>query len=112
MDYKTKKADKAAATEGNALKRPQYQIPIEDIQNKNIFEQMATGGLSPDEKQYAGQQRERGLSSSIESLKETGGSPNDFAQVNKIFGDSLNSQSALDAQEHHKNIEFFTKANQ
>lgn len=109
---KAKQQDKAAAAEGAALKRPAYQIPTEDIQNRNIAEEQATGGLSAAEKQYAGEQRERALSSSLDALGETGGGPNDFAQLNHIFDDSLKNQSALDAQLHHQNIEFFTKANQ
>lgn len=108
---KSGQQDKAAAKEGAALNRPFYQIPTEDIQNRNIFAQQATGGLSAAEQEYAGEQRERGLSSSLEALKETGGGPNDFAGLNKVFEDSLKSQSALDANLHRQNIEFFTKAN-
>jgi hypothetical protein len=108
---KANSADKAAAREGASLKRPFYQIPEEYIQNRNILGQQAQGGLSADEKNYMGEQRERGLSSSLEALKQTGGGPNDFAQLNQVFGDSLKSQAALDAQLHMKNIEFFTNAN-
>lgn len=109
---KAKQADKAAAAEGAALKRPNYQVPTEDIINRNIAAEQAGQGLTAGEKQYAGEERERGLSSSAEALKETGGGPNDFAQLNHIFDDSLKNQSALDAKLHHENIEFFTKANQ
>lgn len=108
---KSSEADKAAAKEGAALKRPFYQIPTEDIQNKNIFEENAGQGLSSGEKNYAQEQRERAFGSSAEALKEGGGGPNDFARLNSIFGDSLKSQSALDAQEHMQNIQMFTKAN-
>lgn len=109
---KANSADKAAQREGNALKRPAYQIPNEFVENKNIAEQMAGQGLSSAEKQYAGEQRERGLGSSLQALKETGGGPNEFAGLNKVFDDSLRSQSALDAQTHMQNIQFFTKANE
>lgn len=109
---KAKQQDKAAAAEGAALKRPAYQIPTEDIENRNIAAVNATGGLSAAEKQYAGEQRERALGSSLDALGETGGGPNDFAQLNHIFDDSLKSQSALDAQLHMKNIDSFTKANE
>lgn len=109
---KAKSQDKTAAAEGAALKRPAYQIPTEDIENRNIAAVNATGGLSAAEKQYAGEQRERGLGSSLGALEETGGGPNDFAQLNHIFDDSLKSESALDAQLHMKNIESFTRANQ
>lgn len=112
--YKGLKAaseDKKAAAEGAALRRPFYSIPTEDIQNRNIAEQEATGGLTAAEKLYAGEQRERAFGSSAEALKEAGGGPNEFAGLNKIFDDSLKSQSALDSQAHKSNIEFFTKAN-
>lgn len=109
---KAKSQDKAAAKEGAALNRPQYQIPTEDIQNRNIAAITAGQGLSSAEEQYAGEQRERGLGSSLDALKQTGGGPNEFAQLNHVFDDSLKSQSALDAQLHLQNINFFTKANQ
>lgn len=109
---KANSADKAAANEGAALKRPSYQIPNEFLENRNIAGQQAQGGLSAAEKQYAGEQRERGLGSSLSSLAQTGGGPNEFAGLNKVFDDSLRSQSALDAQTHMQNIQFFTKANE
>lgn len=108
---KSKSQDRAAAAEGSTLRRPFYQIPTEDIQNKNIWEQQATGGLTADEKTLMGEQRDRGLSASLEALRETGGGPNDFAKINSVFNDSLKSQSALDSQAHLKNIEMFTNAN-
>lgn len=108
---KADQADKSAAKEGASLKRPFYQIPGEYTENRNIAAERATQGLSADEKTYAGEQRERGLASSLSTLGETGGGPNDFSQLNQVFADSLKSQSALDAQLHMKNIEFFTNAN-
>lgn len=108
---KAKNQDNAAAKEGAALKRPFEKVQDEYFQDRNIAAEQATGGLSVDEKNYAQEQRDRGLSSSLEALKETGGGPNDFARVNGIFSDSLKSQSALDSQEHLKNIDFFTGVN-
>lgn len=108
---KAHSADQAAKREGNAIKRPFYTVPAEDIQNRNIAEGQAGQGLSSAEKLYAGEQRERGLSSSVSALKQTGGGPNSLGQLNSIFDDSLKSQSAEDAQLHHQNIDFFTKAN-
>lgn len=108
---KANSADKTAEKEGASLKRPFYKIPEEYNINRNIAAQGATQGLSNAEKTYADEQRERGLASSLDALGETGGGPNDFAQLNQVFSDSLKSQSALDAQLHMKNIEFFTNAN-
>lgn len=108
---KAGQADKDAAREGASLKRPFYQIPGEDVENRNIAAGQAQGGLTAAEKTYSGEQRERGLSSSLQALEETGGGPNDFAQLNHIFDDSLKSEAATDAQLHMKNIEFFTNAN-
>lgn len=108
---KANQADKAAKREGDAMKRPFYSVPSEDIINRNIFGQNAEQGLSSAEKQYAGEQRERGLASSVNALSETGASVNQFGELNNIFDDSLKSQSALDAQEHKQNIDAFAKAN-
>jgi hypothetical protein len=105
-------ADKAAAREGAAMKRPFYSIPTEDIINRNLMGVNAEGGLTSAEKQYAGEQRERGLASSARALSETGASVNQFGELSHIFDDSLKSQSALDAQLHKQNIDAFTKANQ
>lgn len=109
---KAHSAEKAAKREAEALKRPAYQIPQEYYENKKIAGELAQQGLTSAEKQYAGEQRERGLSSSLSALKQTGGGPNDFAGLNSIFDDSLKNQSALDAQQHMQNINFFTKTNE
>lgn len=108
---KAKSQDREAAAEGASLRRPMEQIPDEYFQNRNIAGQNAMGGLTAGEKQYAGEQRERGLATSLDALGETEAGPNDFAGLNEVFSDSLRSQSALDAQLHHQNIEFFTNAN-
>lgn len=108
---KAKNQDNAAAKEGAGLKRPFEKIQDEYFQNRNITAENATGGLSNDEKNYAQEQRDRALGSSLEALKETGGGPNDFARINGIFSDSLKSESVLDAQTHLQNINFFTNAN-
>lgn len=113
--YKAIKANndnKKAKSEGDALRRPSYQIPVEDIQNRNIAAGLAQGGLSVDEKGYLQEERNRGLGTSLEALREGGGGVNDFARINSIFDDSLKSQAAMDAQQHLQNIQFFTKANQ
>jgi len=108
---KSKSQDKQASAEGNALHRPDYRIPDEYFQNKNILAEQATGGLSAGEKQYAGEQRERALGSSLKAIGQAGGGPNDFSGLNEVFNDSLRNQSALDAQTHLQNIQMFTNAN-
>ena len=108
---KAHSADEKAAKEGAAMKRPFYSIPTEDIINRNVWGEQAQQGLSSAEKQYAGEQRERGLATSANALSETGAGVNQFGELNQVFADSLKSQSALDAQEHKANIDMFTKAN-
>lgn len=108
---KAHSADEKAAKEGAAMKRPFYSTPSEDIINRNIYGQQAEQGLTSAEKQYAGEQRERGFASSAHALSETGASVDQFGELNHIFDDSLKSQSALDANQHRENINFFTKAN-
>ena len=103
--------DRKAAREGASLKRPFYSIPTEDIINRNILGQQSEQGLTSAEKQYAGEQRERGLATSAHALSETGAGVNQFGELDQVFADSLKSQSALDAQEHKQNIDMFTKAN-
>jgi hypothetical protein len=108
---KAHQADEKAEKEGAAMKRPFYSIPSEDIINRNILGQQSEQGLTSAEKQYAGEQRERGLATSAHALSETGAGVNRFGELNQVFADSLKSQSALDAQLHKSNIDAFTKAN-
>jgi len=108
---KAGQADKEAAREGAALRRPFYQIQPEYQQNVNVAKEMAGQGFSSAETTAMNQQRERGLSSSILAEQEGGGGPNEGARLAQVFSDSLTSQAAQDAQLHMQNIKFFTDAN-
>lgn len=108
---KSGQQDKEAAKEGSALRRPFYQIQPEYQQNRNLAASMAGQGFSSAEKQSMDQQRERGLTTSIGALEQTGGGPNDLSRLGQVFTDSLTSEAGQDAQLHLQNIKFFTDAN-
>ena len=102
--------DEQAKREGNNLRRPFYQIQPEYYQNENIAAQQATGGFSSGEKSYIEDQRQRGLTTSLSALQQSGGGPNNFAHLNEIFNESLQSEAAQDAQLHLQNIKSYTDA--
>lgn len=102
--------DKEAAKEGAALKRPFEQVQPEYYQIKNLAEENASGGFTSAEKQYTQDQRERGLTTSLSALKQTGAGPNDFAGLDEVFSGSLRSEAADDARMHLQNINLFSNA--
>lgn len=102
--------EKKAEHEAAALRRPFYQIQPEYQQNKNIAEAQASGGFTSGEKQYLEGQRERGLTTSLDTIKQTGASVNQFGALNEVFLDSLKSEAAEDANRHLQNIGLFTNA--
>lgn len=110
-DVKSEKQDKQAAAEGASLKRPFEKIQDEYYQNQNIAKEQATSGLPIDVKLGLQKQRDRGLSSSLDALKQGGGGPNDFGRLNSIYDDSLKNESAEDAQQHFANIQYLLGVN-
>lgn len=112
--YKAIKAnqqEKQAAKEAANLRRPFYQIQPEYYENKNMAATMAGSGFTSAEKTAMNEEQERGLSSSLGALEESGAGPNDVSQLNRIFSDSLTNTAAEDARLHMEHIKFFTDTN-
>jgi hypothetical protein len=110
-DVKAGQENKAATAEGNNLRRPFEQIQPEYYQNKNIATEQAFSGLPVDTKNLLQQQREKAFGTSSDALARSGGNPNDYARLNKIFDDSLLSEAAQDSQFHMENIKYLTGIN-
>ena len=94
-----------------SMRRPFLKVQDEYYQNKNIAEELATSGLPIDVTNQLARQRTQGLTTTLDALKQTAGSPNAFAQVNKGFSDSLLNESSITAQQQLKNIEYFMTVN-
>lgn len=112
--YKGVKAssdEKSAQGDANNLKRPYDKISDEHFQNQNLAREQATGGLPIDVKLGMQRDRDRGLSTSLDALKQGGGGPNDFARLNSIYDDSLKNESADDAKQHFANIQYLIGLN-
>lgn len=102
------KKDRAKA---ESLRRPYYKVQDEYYQNRNIAAELATTGLPIDTQNQLNTQRNQGLTTSLDTLKQVSGGPNAFASLNKSFSDSLLNQSSVNAQQQLKNIEYFMSVN-
>lgn len=104
-------AQKSAQKSQANLKRPFLKVQDEYYQNQNIAKELATSGLPIDVTNQLARERAKGLTTSLDALKQTAGGPNAFASLNKSFDDSLLNQSSLNAQQQLKNIEYFMNVN-
>lgn len=93
------------------LKTPFKKVQDEYLQNKNIAEQIAGGGLPSATKDFLTLQADKGLSTSIKGILESGGSPNDIAKLFDVYDNSLLKTGAEDAELRLKNIEYFNQLN-
>jgi len=93
------------------LKTPFYKIQNEYTQNRDIAANLAEGGLSSAEKNYALTNNERGLSAGLSTILQGGGSPSSVAGLTSAFNDSTNQLAVKDSKKHLENINYFMGAN-
>lgn len=105
------KKEKQAAKELSRLKPAFYKIQDEYFQNKNLAEGMAMSGLPQSSKDYADIERQRGLSTGIGALVQSGASPNDISQLLGTYNLSVDRTAAEDAQAKLENIKYFMNTN-
>lgn len=91
------KAAKIAA----ANKRPDYEIPNPVIENQRLLESLAQQGLTAGAKQAYTTANDRGLTSSIEAILKSGGSPN---LVNEAYDTSQQGASRMALAEDEARI--------
>lgn len=105
------KKEKQAKKELDRLKTPFYKIQDEYFQNKNLAAGLAGSGLPQSTKDYADIERERGLSTGIGALLQSGASPNDISSLLGTYNLSVDRTAAEDAQTKMENIKYFMKTN-
>lgn len=104
---KQKKEEKALQN----LKQPFYKIQDEVVQNKNIAEGLAGGGIPQQQKDYLTGQAERGLGSSLGAIERTGGGINESSMLLDQYNQQIGKIGAEDSAQHLNNIQYFMKAN-
>lgn len=105
------KKEKQAAKELARLKPAFYNIQNEYFQNKNLAEGMSMSGLPQSSKDYADIERQRGLSTGIGALIQSGASPNDISQLLGTYNLSVDRTAAEDAGAKLENIKYFMNTN-
>ena len=103
--------EKEARREAERLKRPDYGIPDEYYQNRNIAGQLAQQGLPSGARDYYTSELDRGFGTGVSNILQAGGDANDINKLFDTYNRSLSNEAAIDAQTQLKNIEYFTKAN-
>lgn len=105
------KKEKQAKKELDRLKPAFYQIQDEYFQNKNIAAGTAQFGLPQTTKDYADIERQRGLSTGIGALLQSGASPNDISSLLGTYDLSVDRTASADAQAKLENIKYFMNTN-
>lgn len=109
--FKGMKDKKKDEQELSRLRQPFYKIQDEYVANKNISEQLATGGLPPQQKEFLTGQAERGLGSSLDAILKTGGGVNAASMLLDKYNQEIGKIGAEDTAQHLANIQYFQKAN-
>ena len=104
---KEKKAKKAR----EALKAPFYDIQNEYYHNVNAANSMAQSGLPAATKDFYTNQSERGLSTGVEGILGSGGTPNDISKLFQTYNDGIGKLSSVDAETHLNNIKYYMGVN-
>ena len=93
------------------LQRPFYQIQNEYAQNRNNAAVNASGGTPQSELDYATGEYQRGLGAGISGVLQGGGNINDIDKLFDTYNKSIDRTSAQSAEQHLRNIDYFSKAN-
>jgi len=93
------------------LKTPFYNIQNEYLQNRNIAENMAQGGLPQETKDYLTTESQRGLASTISAGLQSGADLNTLARYQDSYNRSIDATGAQDAETKLNNTKYFMSAN-
>lgn len=92
--------------------RPKYEISDAVLDNQALAEERASQGLSDAVLQRYREGAERGLTTSLDSILEAGGSVNNIGELYSNYGDSLSKITLLDEQMRTENIRTLMAQNQ
>ena len=108
---KAGKEEKREKQNAETLQHPFLKVQDEYFQNRNIAAANASGGLPQGTKDYLDTERKRGLSSSLQALKEAGVGASGFDSLLKGYNESIGKEASADAEAHLNNIQYFMQAN-
>lgn len=100
---------KRAKNEMDKMVRPFYKIQEEYVKNKDIAASMAQQGLPQQTLDYFTTEAQRGLGSTLETMENLGGSPNDINAALDVYTRSIGRTAAEDAMKQTENINNFIK---
>lgn len=109
--FKGMKDKKKDEQELSRLRQPFYKIQNEYFENKNISQELASGGLPPQQKEFLTGQAERGYGSGLDAILKTGGGVNAASMLLDKYNQEIGKIGAEDASQHLANIQYFQKAN-
>jgi len=110
-DASAKKKEKAALREKESMKRPFEKVQDEYFQNKNIAEQIATGGITDASKNEYQRQQDKGITAGVSALEEGGGDINQIAKLFDNYSAKTTTLAAEDSVQHQRNIEYYMGVN-
>jgi hypothetical protein len=102
---------KKAREERSRLKQPFYKIQDEYLQNRNLAASEAQGGIPAATKDYLQTESERGLGTAMQGISQSGGSPNNYADLFDSYNRSIKQTAAQDASAQIENINRFMTVN-
>jgi hypothetical protein len=103
--------EKKSKNELARLQKPFQKIQDEYLKNRDLAEIGAGQGLPSATKDFLTKESERGLSTGIRGILESGGSPNDIAKLFDTFDTSVSKTAAEDAEARLGNIKYFMDVN-
>jgi len=101
-----------ARKELEGLEQPFYKIQNEIFQNRNLAANQAQMGVPQATMDYMTAETQRGLGTSLSTLKQTGGSANNVAELFSAYQRGIQQNAAMDAQQRVVNLGQFMKENQ
>jgi hypothetical protein len=103
--------EKRAKQERSRLKTPFYKVQNEYFQNRNLAASQAQGGLPEATRDYLTEESSRGLGTAIQGISQSGGSPNNYADLFESYNRSIKQTAAQDAAAQVENISRFMATN-
>jgi ABC-type Fe3+-citrate transport system substrate-binding protein len=95
-----------------ALKQPFYKVQSELLQNRNIAANNAQMGVPQATMDYMTAENQRGVGTSLATLRQTGGSANNVSELFAAYQRGNQSIGAMDANQRLANLSQFMQENQ
>ncbi len=104
-------AARKAKKERESLKEPFYKVQDEYFQNKNLAASQAQGGFDASSLSYLTKENQRGLSSTLGAISQTGNTPNITSDILDQYRNNLEGIGFQDNQLHTAKIQDYMNRN-